>query len=63
MNKLTFEQVGVKAPGTPIKMPFLFLNKSCILTLFAGVSSIKTESGNLVPAFPKKNSKRQKFFM
>lgn len=27
---LTLEHVGVKAPGTPIKMPFLPANKSVI---------------------------------
>lgn len=46
----TFEHVGVKAPGTPNKMPFLPANKSAMLTLLPGLSSYKVTLGNLVPS-------------
>jgi len=45
----TFEQPGVKAPGTAKTTPFLLANKSARLTLFAGDPSKSSTLGSLSP--------------
>lgn len=47
---LTDEQTGVKAPGTPNKIPFLPLKRSVILTSVPGVPSLTTTGGRELPA-------------
>lgn len=45
----TFEQPGVKAPGTANRTPFLPANSSAMLTLPFGVPSITWTDGSLSP--------------
>lgn len=45
----TFEQPGVKAPGTANRTPFLPANNSAMLTLPFGVPSITWTDGSLSP--------------
>lgn len=50
-EKLTFEQVGVKAPGTPMRIPFFPAKSSWTLTLVAGESSNSSPAGNFDPTY------------
>ena len=45
----TFEQPGVKAPGTANRTPFLPANNSAMLTLPFGVPSMTWTDGSLSP--------------
>lgn len=48
---LTFEQPGVKAPGTPKMISFLFADNFAKSTLFVGLSSNKLALGSLSPSY------------
>lgn len=49
-KKLTFEQPGVKAPGTANITTFFPAHNSAMFTLFAGESSNKSKLGILSPS-------------
>lgn len=51
--EITFEQPGVKHPGTPKTITFFPAHKSAMFTLFAGESSNKSALGILSPSCKK----------
>ena len=59
---LTDEQTGVKAPGTPNRIPFLPLNRSVILTSVPGVPSLTTIGGRELPACSTRCTDRSSLF-
>lgn len=46
------EQKGVKAPGTPKRMPFLPANISLTLIVVSGVPSCTAREGSVSPTYP-----------